>query len=91
VDRGLGRRRAAPLGLLGQDCVEGIRRLMQSDYGEPVNLGTFWLLSSKELTTHIVVARPPSSVPVPQSSPFFRVDAHQPSTADIWRGGPRDH
>jgi GDP-D-mannose 3', 5'-epimerase len=31
------------------DCVEGIHRLMQSEYGEPLNLGTDRLVSINEL------------------------------------------
>src|SRR5207247_6214280 len=31
------------------DCVEGIYRLMRSDYGEPLNLGTDRLVSINEL------------------------------------------
>jgi len=31
------------------DCVEGIWRLMQSDYSEPINLGTDRLISINEL------------------------------------------
>jgi GDP-D-mannose 3',5'-epimerase len=36
------------------DCVEGIYRLMQSDYGEPVNLGTEELVSINELAKLVI-------------------------------------
>jgi GDP-D-mannose 3',5'-epimerase len=36
------------------DCVEGIYRLMQSDYREPLNLGTDELISIDELASQIV-------------------------------------
>jgi GDP-D-mannose 3', 5'-epimerase len=36
------------------DCVEGIYRLMQSDYGEPLNLGTDHMVSINELAQIIV-------------------------------------
>jgi nucleoside-diphosphate-sugar epimerase len=36
------------------DSVEGIYRLMQSDYREPLNLGTDELVSINELTSHII-------------------------------------
>lgn len=36
------------------DCVEGIDRLMQSDYGEPLNLGTEEVLSINELAGLII-------------------------------------
>ena len=36
------------------DCVEGIYRLMQSDYGEPLNLGTDRMVSINELARIII-------------------------------------
>jgi nucleoside-diphosphate-sugar epimerase len=36
------------------DCVEGIYRLMQSEYREPLNLGTDELVSINELADHII-------------------------------------
>jgi GDP-D-mannose 3',5'-epimerase len=36
------------------DCVEGIYRLMQSDYREPLNLGTDELISIDELASQII-------------------------------------
>jgi GDP-D-mannose 3',5'-epimerase len=36
------------------DCLEGIFRLMQSDYGEPVNLGTEELVSIDELARIVI-------------------------------------
>ena len=36
------------------DCVEGIYRLMQSDYREPLNLGTDELVSIDQLAAHII-------------------------------------
>jgi GDP-D-mannose 3', 5'-epimerase len=38
-----------------EDCVEGIYRIMQSDYAEPLNLGTDRMVSIDELA-HIVIA-----------------------------------
>lgn len=36
------------------DCVEGIFRLMQSDYGEPLNLGTDHMVSINELAETVI-------------------------------------
>jgi GDP-D-mannose 3', 5'-epimerase len=36
------------------DCVEGIYRLMQSDYGEPLNLGTDELVTINQLAAQII-------------------------------------
>ena len=38
------------------DCVEGIQRLMRSDYGEPLNLGTDRLVSINELVDIVAAA-----------------------------------
>ena len=53
-DRDLGRRGTQQWFLYVDDCVEGIYRFMNSEYGEPLNLGTEEVLAVNELAQIII-------------------------------------
>ena len=83
------------------DCVEGILRLMVSDYKKPLNIGSDEMVSMNEMAAIVLGFKgkdlPIKHIPGPEGvpRPQLRQHAHQAGArlgaADVAQGGPRVH